>query len=262
MMIYKQEWKSSLKSFLIWVCSVAGLDFLMILMYPSLESAMTEMASMYKDMGAFGTAFGIDKLNIGTPVGFYGMYIGAILSVGGAMYAALLGTGVLSKEEAGHTAEYLYTLPYSRVSIITSKIVAVVSLVVAFDIVNLLLGIMGLQIIGAKYALTDILIFHLGQMIMHLEIASIGILISAYTKRVNVGIGLGIALLLYFMDMMSRVLEQLEFCKYITPYYYANAADVLLQGKIDSVLLLIGIVVMAICIAAGIYHYKEKDIAA
>lgn len=261
-MIFKQEWRSYIKTLLIWGACVAGFDFLMILMFPGLEETLSGMSSMYQSMGAFGTAFGMDKMNIGTAIGFYGTYVGTILSVGGAMFAALLGTSVLAKEEAGHTAEYLYTLPYSRVNIVVKKILAVVSIILVFELVNVVAGTLAMALIGGEYERKDLLLFHIGQSMMHLEIASVGILISACTKRVNAGIGLGIALLLYFLDMMSRVLDQLSFCRYITPFYYANAADVITNGTIDGGLLLVGAGVMAVCLLGGTWIYKERDLAA
>ena len=36
-----------------------------------------------------------------------------IVAIGGAMFAGMTGALMLSKEEEGHTAEFLYTLPLS-----------------------------------------------------------------------------------------------------------------------------------------------------
>lgn len=261
-MIIKKEWTSNTKTLLIWAGCVAILDFVMLLMFPGLKDTMGEMASMYEGLGAFGTAFGMNELNIGTADGFYGMYVGAILSVGGAMFAALLGTSMLAKEEAGHTAEYLFTLPYSRVNIVGNKILATLLLVVAFDLINLLFGIAALCIIGANYFMRELLLFHAAQLIMHIELASIGILISACTKRVNTGMGLGIALLFYFLDMMSRVLDQLSFCKYITPFYFANAADTMGKGTVNLSLLFLSVGISILCLGAGTWIYNTRDLAA
>lgn len=261
-MIVRQEWRSYTKTLLIWTICVAGLDFFMILMYPSLQETMKELASAYQSMGSLGTAFGIDRLDLAEPMGFYGTYVGMILALGGAMFAAILGTGVLSKEEGGHTAEYLFTLPYSRVNIVAKKMIAILSILVVFEGINILLGILGLQIIDVSYSMKDLLFVHLGQIVMHIEIAAIGIFISACTKKVNIGAGLGIALLMYFLDMMSRVLEQIENCKYITPYYYANAADILTTGKIDVGLMTIGIIITILCLVSSVVVYNSRDLAA
>lgn len=260
-MIIKHELKANLKSFLIWTIIIAGMDFCFMLMYPSLQDSMIEATKVYANMGTFTTAFGMDRLSMAEPLGFYGVYVGAILSLGGALFSAIVGTGIVSKEEGGHTSEFLYTLPYSRINIVLQKVVAVFIVILAFDVVNLLLGLLSFPLINAEFGLKEILLYHLAQFMMHFEIAAIGILLSAFTKKINIGIGLGIALLLYFLDMMSRVLEQLKFAKYFTPFYYANAADVMVHRGIEQPLVWIGVGTTLICILLGIWYYNKRDLA-
>lgn len=261
-MIFKHEWRSNVKMLLLWAICIAGFDFAMMLMYPSLQDSMQEMASAYQNFGIFTAAFSLDRMDLGTVMGFYGMYIGTILSLGGTIFAAIIGISILAKEESGHTSEYLFTLPYSRRNIVAQKVAAVFSMLVVFQIVNFLLGILSIQIIGEEILLKKIVLFHCTQLLLELEVASIGILISACTKKVLMGAGLGIVLLLYFMDMMSRVLEQLEFCKYITPFYYANATELFTGGNIDGLLVIIGVIVTIVCVVAGTYLFRRKDLAA
>lgn len=260
-MIFWHEWRSYYKTLFLWACCIIIFDFGMLLLYPQLQSTMDKMATAYQEMGGFATAFGMDELNLGQPIGFYGTYIGAVLSVGGGMFAAIIGTGVLSKEEGGHTAEYLFTLPYSRSNIVLKKVVAVISIILVFDAVNLVFGIVGLEAIDAEYSIKEVSLFHIAQFMMHVEVATICVLISSCTKKVTMGIGLGIALLGYFLDMMSRVLEPLDFCRYITPYYYANAADILTKGTIDTSLLVIGGFVSVVCIGGALGIYNTRDLS-
>ena len=260
-MIIKHELKANFKTFLIWSIIISGMNFGFILMYPSLEISMSKAMDAYADMGAFTAAFGMDRLSMATPLGFYGVYVGAILSLGGSLFAAIIGSGLLSKEEGGHTSEFLYTLPFTRANIVLQKVVATFIIILAFNVVNLLLGLLSFPLIGADLAIKEVLLYHLAQIIMHIEIAAISILLSAFTKKVNIGIGLGVAMLLYFLDMMSRVLEQLKFAKYITPFYYANAADVINNSSIEQPLVWIGFGTTIICILLAIWHYSNRDLA-
>lgn len=261
-MLIKHELRSNRKAWMIWTFIIALFDFSMMLLYPSLQESMADMAATYEKMGSFAIAFGMDQLNIATPIGFYGMYVGVMLSLCGALYAAILGTGILAKEEGGHTAEYLCTLPMSRITIVCKKVISIVILVIAFDFVNLLFGMLGLTLIDADFELKTLLIYHFGQTVFHFEIAVIGTFISACTRKLNLGLGLGIALLLYFLDMMARVIDQLQGFKYITPYYYSNATDVLTKGKIDHGLLAIGLVVTIACIVLANVIYDRRDLSA
>lgn len=260
-MIFKHELKINLKSFLIWTSTIALTNFCFMLMYPSMESSLKRATDAYANMGSLTAAFGMDRLSIASALGFYGIEVGTILSLGGALFAAIIGTGILSKEEGGHTSEYLYTLPYSRINVTMQKTVAVFVIILAFDLVNMFFGFLSFPLIHATIHSQELLLYHAAQFSMHIEIAAICILISSILKKVSLGSGLGVALLLYFLDMMSRVLTQLKFAKYITPFYYANAADVMVNKKIDPSLLTIGMVVALICIISATWYYNQRDLA-
>jgi hypothetical protein len=260
-MILKHELKINFKTLLIWTLAIALTNFGFMLMYPSLQDSLNKATDAYKSMGAFTAAFGMDRLSISSPLGFYGIEVGAILSLGGGLFAAIIGTGILSKEEGGHTSEFLFTLPYSRVSITLQKAAAVFLIILTFDLINLLFGVLSFPLINVDIEMTKLLMYHLAQFCMHIEVAAICILISSFLKKVSLGSGLGVALLLYFLDMMSRILTQLKFAKYITPFYYSNAADVMVKKSIDPLLLGIGIGLTFLCILAGTWYYNERDLA-
>ena len=78
MTIFKHEFKMNLKSLLIWTLSIGLMSCLLLLLYPSLKTTINEMSSDFSNMGGFSTAFGLDKLNIGEIMGYYGTEIGAI----------------------------------------------------------------------------------------------------------------------------------------------------------------------------------------
>lgn len=50
--------------------------------------------------------------------------------------------------------------------------------------------------------------------------------------------------------------------KYVTPFYYANAADIFSGGEINKSMLAIAAAVTAVCLAAVWSRYCRKDLAA
>ena len=143
MTLLKHEIKMNLKSILIWAISVGVLCAGCILLFESLEESMKEMTDAYSDMGAFSAALGMDKLSISTMEGFYGTEIALMFALGGAMFAAMTGAAMLSKEEEGHTCEFLATLPLGRGRIFFWKYAAVVLLVLLFNLMTVLLILAG-----------------------------------------------------------------------------------------------------------------------
>lgn len=262
MTLLVHELKRNLKSLLIWTLSVGILCGGCLLLFESLEESMAEMAEAYSSMGAFSEALGMDKMNIGTIEGFYATEIGLMFALGGAMFAAMTGAAIVSKEEEGHTSEFLNTLPLGRGYIAGWKYVALVVLILLFQVICLIFVGIGFAGAGEWPPFREFALFHGTQILMQLEIGSICFLISAVSKRRQIGGALGLAMLLYMIDLLSRVLPDLENLKYVTPYYFSNAADIFATGEIPMEMLLISVLVTTGSAAAAVIIYKKRDLSA
>lgn len=64
-----------------------------------MKGEMDTVGEMFASMGSFTAAFGMDRLNFGTLIGFYSIECGNILGLGDTLFASLIGVSVLSKEE-------------------------------------------------------------------------------------------------------------------------------------------------------------------
>ena len=76
------------------------------------------------------------------------------------------------------------------------------------------------------------------------------------------GIALGLAVLLYLMDIMCNIVPDLEFLKFFTPFYYANAAEIYSGGDSRVGLMLLGLAVTVVIVVLGGIVYKKRDMAA
>ncbi len=262
MTLLKQEWKMNFKSLLIWTLCVGICCSGCILLFDSVAESMEEMGQMFAKLGNFSTAFGMDKVSIATLTGFYATEISIIFLLGGAMFAAMTGAVLLSKEEEGHTVEFLHTLPVSRTYIYLWKYVALLLLILAFNVVCIGLDVIGFVAIGEEIAMAEYVEYHVLALVMQLEIGSICYLISAVCRRKQIGLALGLAVLFYLMDIMCNIVPDLEFLKYFTPYYYVNAAQIYSGGDSRIGLMVLGLAVTAVVVIAGGMVYKKRDIAA
>ena len=113
MTIVKHELRQSKTSFFIWTAAIGFLLMVCIFLYPEMKGEMEGINDMFSSMGSFTAAFGMDKLNFGTLMGFYSVECGNVLGLGGAFFAALCAVNILSKEERDKTAEFLLTHPKS-----------------------------------------------------------------------------------------------------------------------------------------------------
>lgn len=261
MILYRHEMKMNLKSLLIWTLCVGGLCFGCILLYGSLEDSIQGMAQSYSDLGAMSVAFGMDKMSLATLTGYYATEIAMMHGLGGAMFAAILGSGLLSKEEAGHTSEFLNVLPVGRRSVVLQKYLALISNLLIFNLVCVMMYLLGFYALGETVSAKEMTLYHLAALVMQTEIATVCFLLSACTKRILIGAGLGVSVLMFALDMMCRIVPAIENLKYVTPFYYANAADIFSAGKINAVCLLIAAAVILCSLAAAVFRYRTKDLA-
>lgn len=262
MTLFKHEIKMNLKSMIIWTTCIGIICAGCIMLFDSLENTMSEMADTFAQMGAFSAALGLDKVSISTIDGFYATEIAIIFAIGGAMFASMTGVAILSKEEEGHTAEFLHTLPFGRSYILGWKYAAVAASIFLFNMICIIWIIAGFAAGQVMPDVKNLVLYHVVQFFMQLEIGSICFLISAFCKRKQMGAALGFAVLMYLFDMLCRVIPDMDYMKYITPYYYANASDIFTDGSIDMVLVCIGIGITVVCVAASLVVYGKKDLAA
>ena len=93
MTIVKHELRQGKTACLIWTASITFLLMVCILIFPEMQGDMDTVGELFASMGSFTAAFGMDRLNIGTLIGFYVVECGNILGLGGAFFASL--TGIL-----------------------------------------------------------------------------------------------------------------------------------------------------------------------
>ena len=100
-----------------------------------MRGQVDNISTMFSDMGSFTTAFGMDKLNFGTLVGYYAIECGNVLGLGGAFFASICAAAILCREEKEKTAEFLLMHPVSRIRVITEKLIAVLIQVLALNLI-------------------------------------------------------------------------------------------------------------------------------
>lgn len=259
--ILKYETKVNVKQLLIWALAVGGMGLVCILLYKSMEGSMADMAESFASMGAFADAFGMSQLSIASIKGFFATEVGTIHSLGGAMFAASIATVALSKEEDGHTAEFTFALPVSRIQVVAMKYLSVLLNILLFTGICLVLYEIGFLYIGAEDIGADFMKFMLLQFAMNIEIATICFAISAINRKNKLGIGIALALVLYFFDLLSRVVPDMEDMICLTPFSFSNAADIFTKSGNIALSLGIGITISVLCLILAVVIYDHKDLA-
>ena len=261
MTVLRKELRTNAAGFLVWTAVIGGLMAVCVALFPSMSDSMGDVSELFAGMGDFSAAFGLDSLQFGTIMGFYGTECGNVLGLGGAFFAALTAMGMLAGEEGGHTAEFLLTHPVSRLRVAGEKLAAVMLLTAALNLLCFACGAVGILAIGETADWGDLLRYHGALLLMHLETGCLCFGLSAALRRSSAGLAMGLAVGLYFLGLLINLDAGLDALRYVTPYYYADAARIFagesLAGPICT-----GCLLGAAGAGFGLWQYSRKDIAA
>lgn len=260
MTIFKHELRQGRVSLIIWTAAISFMLGICIIIYPEMSTQMGDISAMFADMGSFSQAFGMDRINFGEFLGFFGVECGNVLGLGGAFFAALLGISALAKEEKEHTAEFLLAHPVSRTRIITEKLCAVIVQIVILNLAVIAVTALSVFIIGEEADIKTLALLFLSFFLMQLEVAAVTFGISAFLRRGSLGIGLGLAAVFYFMNIVANLIDETKFLKYITPFGFTESADIIADGALNGGYLAVGMALAALGIILAFWKYGKKDI--
>ena len=261
MTVFKHELRQGRSALIIWTAAISFMLGVCIVIYPEMSTQMGDISAMFADMGSFSQAFGMDRINFGEFLGFFGVECGNVMGLGGAFFAALLGISALAKEEKEHTAEFLLTHPVSRTRVITEKLCAVIVQIVIMNLAVIAVTALSVLIIGEEADIKTFALLFLSFFLMQLEVAAVTFGISAFLRRGSLGIGLGLAAVFYFMNIVANLIDETKFLKYITPFGYTESADIIADGALNGGYLAVGMALAAIGVILAFWKYGRKDIS-
>lgn len=239
------------------------LVFLSMIKYNTFSGAGQSAVDLFAQLPrSIQTIFGLNGFDLTQASGFFGimfMYIALMATI----HAAMLGAGIISKEERDKTSEFLFAKPISRLKVTTSKILAGLINIVIFNLVTLASSIITVEYF-TKSSSTDkyIILLMCGLMIMQVIFFFIGTAVAASVKKpktassVATGVLLGTFIMTYLINMNSSF----DNLKYLTPFKYFDAQTLLASGKLDIIYILISIILIFICTVVTYLAYRNKDL--
>lgn len=260
MTIFLHELRRGRLALLIWSAAISFMLGVCVLIYPEMSTQMGDISQMFADMGAFSEAFGMDQLNFGEFMGYFGIECGNTLGLGGALFAAIIGASALTKEEKEHTAEFLLTHPLSRTRIITEKLAAAMAQVLILNAAVVVVTLLCIAAVGVDADFGVLALLFLAYLILQIEITAVTFGISAFMRRGELGVGLGLVFGVYFVNILANLTEEAKFLKFITPYAYADGAHIVPEKSLDIKYLAVGLVFTVLGIVAAYLKYRKKDI--
>jgi ABC-2 type transport system permease protein len=263
MNIFLKEMKSHRKSLILWSIGVALMVVTGMSKYAGMSASGQSMNEMMAEMPAsLQAVLGIGILDLSKASGFYGILFIYLLLMA-TIHAAMLGATIIAKEERDKTSEFLFVKPVSRSKIITAKLLAAL---VNIIVINLVTFISSLVIVGnfsdGEAISGDIALTMAGMFFLQLLFMVIGTVIAAVTKKPKSAASLttGILLLMYILSIAVDLNEGLDALKYVTPFKYFEAKNVMYGGGLDVIFIVISVFLITALSYGTFAFYKKRDL--
>jgi len=260
----KREFKVNLKAFIIWTGIMIGILIMIYAVYPSIISGengnkVDEMVKMFPpevlkafnmDIAGLDSAFGWLKSE-----GFVFIYL--IIGI----YASILGSTLILKEESERTVEYLVSLPVTRLKWAGDKIKAgvfyIVSMILALGIFNL-----AALNVSENPDNKQLLLLSITPVFPSLVLFSIGLFLSGFMHKTKnmLGLSIGIVFAAYMLNVISEMGDSVRFLRYFSVFTLADARNVINDSRINPWCIIISLMLFTALTVISVLRYDKKEL--
>lgn len=262
MNIFFRELKANRKSLIIWCAVMIALVLGGMAKYTAYSSGGASNQVINDLPQSVKALLGMGSLDVTTMSGFFALLF-LYIAVPAAIHAAILGSGILAKEERDKTVEFLIVKPVSRFTVITSKLSAALVNIVIFNIVTLAASIgMVASYNNGKDITGEIVVFFLSMFIIQLIFLSLGALISAFMKNPKGAgsIASGLVIGAYIVSEITSVNGQLNALNVLSPFKYFSYDRIIAGNGLDPVIVVLSVLLVAVFTAFTYFFYKKRDL--
>lgn len=263
MNVFLRELAANRKSTLTWMISMAGMVFtFMAGMYPAftadLEAAKDLIGSLPPAVTA---AFGISVDTFFSVFGFYAYFL-TFATVAAAIHAMNVGTGVISKEFSGKTADFLMSKPVKRWQIITAKLsaslVSIVAVSITFSVVGYFAALMASE---EPFSALTFALMSLTLLLVQVFFVALGALFAVVLPKVKsvVSVSLPVVFAFFIIGTLGELVGNEE-VRYLTPFKFFDPVYIMANQAIETRWLLLDAAFVAVFVIAVYVIFQKKNV--
>ncbi|ALC92186.1 ABC transporter permease [Bacillus sp. FJAT-18017] len=263
MNMFLHELRVYRKSILIWALSMAGLAALFISMFSSMLGEIDAYKNVLSSMPeAMRKALGIYVDSIATLEGYYS-FVFVYIILCGAIQAMSLGTGILSKEITGKTAEFLMTKPVRRSDVLGSKVMAAIVALAITNAIYLVITVAMSLTVDQDFNMKVFLLISLSMFFVQLMFLALGLLVSVALGKVQSVISISISTVFGFfiVSAIGSLLED-KAMRYFSPFKYFDTAYIIRHAAYEVPYTIGAVVFVVAVISLSFFIFLQKDIHA
>jgi ABC-2 type transport system permease protein len=221
------EMRRNARSLILWSAVIGLLIFFTMSFFRTVLQYQQQIAGMVNLVPAMALKMrGFSSItDIFSVLGFYTANNLIYMMLLGSIYAIVLSSNILLKEEYGKTAEYLMSRPVTRREIFTTKLAIVFINVIMLNILATMIGFISIMVYKkGSFSIQPFLVIHFYTLLLNLLFGALGIFISVMIKRARpvTSSGVGLVLVLYFLYSISRMSGVDGTFGYLSPFKWVN----------------------------------------
>lgn len=209
-------------------------------------------------------AFGFDGLGTDLTSYLSGYLYGFILLAFPLIYTIILSNKLVAKHVDSGSMAYLLTTPNSRVKIILTQALYLISSTFVLILVELIVLIsMAEAMFPGHLEIGKFLSLNLLTYLVLVVVGGISFLFSCIfndTKN-SIAFGAGVPIIFFVLKMISEISEKVEFLKYFTIYSLVSPDKIMNDGIYTTVVCLILVGVATILYGSAIYIFNKRSLA-
>jgi beta-exotoxin I transport system permease protein len=260
--IFLRELKANLKSLIIWSVILALLIMIAVAKFSAFAGNPDMLAMLDSVPPAMLDALSMRAFNLTTLSGFYGLMF-VYFAIMGAIAAAMWGSDSISKEERDKTVEFSLVLPVSRSRVVTAKALAALVNCIAFVLITWAISLAAVQSYSPDQDFYRFLALEmLAMFFIELIFLALGLLLGCAMKQYKRAGSTAVALILvtYVVSVMSQMQKSWDNLKYVTPFRYFDAVELLRSSRFEGVYLVISAAIIVVCVAGAYLTYRRRDL--
>lgn len=265
MNVFLREVAANRKSTFTWMVAMAGMVVLFMLgMYPAFTADVEASKALLNGLPeAVRAAFSISVDTFFSIFGFYAYFL-SFAVVAAAVQAMNAGAGVIAKEFAGKTADFLLSKPIGRSTVITAKLAA------AFVSVLLIGGAFGaagyLAALGSaeeEFSAGTFLLLSLTMVLIQVFFMALGALGAVLIPKIKTTIALTLPTVFtfYIIGTLGEILGSEE-VRWVTPFKFFDPLFIVRNNALERRFLLLEAVLVVAFLAATYLIFAKKNIRA
>jgi ABC-2 type transport system permease protein len=230
--LFKQTWRSHWKSFVSWGAVLVSMNAIELSVYPTMSKSGKSMQDFLNSFPeGFKKMFRMEDYFSGP--GFLNTELFSLIIPMVMIGVGLAwGASATAEDEERGTADLLFVLPITRSKILWSRLIAMISALTTLAIINFITLTIGSQLVEMKLPAGNLAAGSLGCLLIGILFASIGALFGSISGRrgASLGIGAGIAILLYVFYTITAIVQKFDFVKPVNPFQWLMDANQLIDG--------------------------------